>query len=261
MRKLIVLDLDGTLLRDDKTVSQYTINTLLDIKRDNNIILFATARPPRDVYKYVPEVLKDNPIICYNGACIISREKILYKKQISRDDTLEIVKTAINFSYNKICVEIDDKLYSNFDVSEFFKDSAHERVNFFNMQFEKAYKVIICSKKTISDELVKALPNSCKGIVTDKGVLCQIMNRETSKWSAIKVLAEKLQINLENIIAFGDDYNDYDMIKNAGIGVAMENSEESIKKIADFITDTNNNDGVSKYIRQNNIITLEYIEK
>ena len=80
MNKLIVLDLDGTLLRNDKTVSNETIDVLLKFKKANNKILFATARPPRDAYKYVPEILRNNPIICYNGACILDNQKIVYKK-------------------------------------------------------------------------------------------------------------------------------------------------------------------------------------
>ena len=61
MIKAIVLDLDGTLLKEDKTVSQETINALLKFKSQSNKILFATARPPRDAYKYVPKELRDNP--------------------------------------------------------------------------------------------------------------------------------------------------------------------------------------------------------
>ena len=83
--KLIVLDLDGTLLRNDKTVSKENIDALLNFKAKGNKILFATARPPRDAYKYVPVPLRDNPIICYNGACIINKDKeIIYSKQIDR---------------------------------------------------------------------------------------------------------------------------------------------------------------------------------
>ena len=92
MKKMIVLDLDGTTLRNDKTVSDNTISTLLECRGQGNNILFATARPPRDAYKYVPVPLRDNPIICYNGACIISSEKlnVLYKKEIPKEDVLKV---------------------------------------------------------------------------------------------------------------------------------------------------------------------------
>ncbi len=251
MEKIVVLDLDGTLLRKDKTVSQYTIDILLKFKEKNNKILFATARPPRDAYKYVPEILRNNPIICYNGACIFDGKQILYKKQMTKQDTLEIMKIAQKFRYNQISIEIDDTLYSNFDTIEFFGNSPNQVVDLEEMEFEKAYKVIICSKIPIKQELLEILPTTCKGIITDDGTLCQIMNCESSKWMSIKSIIEKIGVKTENVIAFGDDYNDFDMIKNAGIGVAMGNAEESIKKIASIVTDTNNNDGVAKYIEKN----------
>ena len=74
------------------------------------------------------------------------------------------------------------------------------------------------------------------------------MSSEASKWTAISNLANKMNIKTENIIAFGDDTNDIEMIKNAGIGVAMGNADEQLKNIADFITDTNQNDGVAKFL-------------
>ena len=67
MNQLLVLDLDGTLLRNDKTVSEETINSLIEFENRNNKIIFATARPPRDAYKYVPSKLRNNPIICSNN--------------------------------------------------------------------------------------------------------------------------------------------------------------------------------------------------
>ena len=84
MNQLLVLDLDGTLLRNDKTVSEETIDSLVEFKNRDNKILFATARPPRDAYKYVPQKLRDNPIICYNGACMIDGKKYYIKKKCQK---------------------------------------------------------------------------------------------------------------------------------------------------------------------------------
>ena len=250
MNKIIVSDLDGTLLRKDKTVSERTINVLLDFKQQNNKILFATARPPRDAYKYVPEVLRDNPIVCYNGACIIDNKKnILYRKQISRENALKILSISKNYGYDNICFEINDALYSSFDTSDFFGNALNQIVDLEELEFESVYKVIICNKTPISKNLLKDISGICKGIITDNGTLCQIMDKEVSKWTSIEALIKLENINKEDVIAFGDDYNDYDMIKNAGIGVAMGNAEESIKEIADFITDSNMNDGIANFIR------------
>lgn len=250
LSKVIILDLDGTLLRKDKTVSQKTIDILKKCKNRGNIILFATARPPRDAYKYVPENLRDNPIICYNGACIINGKDILYKKEIKKDDVFETLKNIKKLNYEKICLEINDKLYSNFNVEKFFGKVPCEEVDLFKLDFEGAFKIIVCNEK-IDEDILKNIPKTCKGIITDNNSLCQIMNCESSKWNSINYLLQKLNHSSDDVIAFGDDYNDMDMIKNACIGVAMENAEEDLKTIAKYVTVTNEEDGVAKFLEKN----------
>lgn len=251
MNQLLVLDLDGTLLRNDKTVSDETVESLIEFKNRNNKILFATARPPRDAYKYVPQKLRDNPIICYNGACMINRKEILYKKEMSKETVFSIIEISEKSGYHQICFEINDKLYSNFDTSEFFGKVPTEIVDLTKLDMKTVYKVIICNKTPISHDFLTILPDTCKGIVTDNGKLCQIMDQEVSKWNSIQSIIKKWNIKNEDIIAFGDDYNDLEMIEHVGIGVAMGNAEKVVKDAADFITDTNMNEGISKYLKEN----------
>lgn len=250
MNQLLVLDLDGTLLRNDKTVSEETINSLIEFENRNNKIIFATARPPRDAYKYVPSKLRNNPIICYNGACMINHKEILYKKEMSRDTVYQIIEKSEKSGYHQICFEINDKLYSNFDTSDFFGKVPTEIVDLTKLDMKTVYKVIICNKMPISQDFLAILPDTCKGVVTDNGRLCQIMNQEVSKWNSIQSLVKAWNIKNEDIIAFGDDYNDLDMIKHAGIGVAMGNAEKVVKESANFVTDTNMNEGVAKYLKE-----------
>ena len=250
MNQLLVLDLDGTLLRNDKTVSDETVESLIEFKNRKNKILFATARPPRDAYKYVPQKLRDNPIICYNGACLIDGKEILYKKEMSKDTVHQIIKQSEKSGYHQICFEINDKLYSNFDTSDFFGKAPTEIVDLTKLDMKTVYKVIICNKTPISQDFLAILPDACKGIVTDNGQLCQIMDQEVSKWNSIQTLMKTWNIKDEDIIAFGDDYNDLDMIKHAGIGIAMGNAEEVVKESANFVTDTNMNEGVAKYLKE-----------
>ena len=74
-----------------------------------------------------------------------------------------------------------------------------------------------------------------------------VMNEGVDKGNAVKILAEKMNIDREDIIAFGDNYNDIEMIKFAGLGVAMGNAEELIKQEADYVTDTNQSTIISKF--------------
>lgn len=252
MYKIIVLDLDGTTLRKDKTVSEHTIDVLKRCNEKGIKILFATARPPRDAYKYVPVELRNNPIISYNGACIINVQKeVLYSKQMSRESILELLSVCKSHGYNNLCLEINDKLYSNFDTSDFFGDAPTEIVELENIPYDSVYKCIICSHEAIKEEILDEFPQECKGIITDDGSLCQIMHSDVSKWTSIKALIEQMGIKSSEVVAFGDDFNDADMIKFAGRGIAMGNAQDSIKDIADFVTDTNMNDGVAKYIEAN----------
>ena len=198
----------------------------------------------------IPQKLRDNPIICYNGACLIDGKEILYKKEMSKDTVHQIIKQSEKSGYHQICFEIDDKLYSNFDTSDFFGKAPTEIVDLTKLDMETVYKVIICNKTPISHDFLTILPHTCKGIITDNGQLCQIMDQEVSKWNSIQALMKTWNIKDKNIIAFGDDYNDLDMIKHASIGIAMGNAEKVVKESANFVTDTNMNEGVAKYLKK-----------
>ena len=251
MNKLIAIDLDGTLLRNDKTVSEHTLQTLIECEEKDNIIIYATARPPRDIVRYIPSILMNKPIICYNGACITKMGKIIYGKEILRENVIKILDIAKKLNQQQICIEINDELYSNFDVSEYFGNVPYKQVDLYNLNFKSSYKIIICSKNKISNEILDSLPKECKGVITDKGTLCQIMSSEVSKWNAIKHLLEVNNISEANVISFGNDYNDIDMIKNSGVGVAMENAIDELKLVSKHITCSNNDDGVAKFLGNN----------
>lgn len=256
MNKIIVLDLDGTLLKDNKTISNKTIYSLLNCKKQNNQIIFATARAPRDVYEFIPKELHDSPIICYNGACIMEAGKIINKKEIKRNTVLKVIDVAKRFDEIQICIEINNKLYSNFEPSKFFGKVKYEMKKIQEMNFTKAFKVIICSNDEIDNKLIEELPLECNAIITDNGKLCQIMKRNVSKWSALKVLLRRFNKKSEDIIAFGDDYNDLEIMQNTPISIAMENAEDDIKKVAKYITSSNEEDGVGRFLDENQYLYM-----
>ncbi|PFD28280.1 HAD family hydrolase [Bacillus cereus] len=254
MKKVIISDLDGTLLRSDKTISEKSINILRECKNKGSELIFATARPPRAINQYIPSVLKNDIIICYNGALVLKGNDILYKKEISRNVILEIIEKAKKYNLNNICIEINDKLYSNFDVTDYFGNVPCEVIDIRKLDFKKAYKVIICTKDSINKELIKELPAECNAVITDNGTLCQIMHAEVSKWNSIQHVLQYLNCEASDVIAFGDDYNDMEMIEKCGIGVAMNNAVEELKSVAKFIAKSNDEDGVATFLESNNFI-------
>ncbi|PGM62367.1 HAD family hydrolase [Bacillus cereus] len=254
MKKVIISDLDGTLLRSDKTISEKSINILRECKNKGSELIFATARPPRAINQYIPSVLKNDIIICYNGALVLKGNDTLYKKEISRNVLLEIIEKAKKYNLNNICIEINDKLYSNFDVTDYFGNVPCEVIDIRKLDFKKAYKVIICTKDSINKELIKELPAECNAVITDNGTLCQIMHAEVSKWNSIQHVLQYLNCEASDVIAFGDDYNDMEMIEKCGIGVAMNNAVEELKSVAKFIAKSNDEDGVATFLESNNFI-------
>jgi hydroxymethylpyrimidine pyrophosphatase-like HAD family hydrolase len=106
-------------------------------------------------------------------------------------------------------------------------------------------------------EVYEFLPDDCRIIITDNGALGQILNKDVSKAGGVKALAEVLGIGLDEVISFGDDYNDIEMIRECGIGVAMGNAPQDIKDAADIITASNDEDGVAiilEKLLENNMI-------
>ncbi|MDM5239233.1 HAD family hydrolase [Bacillus cereus] len=256
MRKVIISDLDGTLLRSDKTISEKSINILKECKNKGDELIFATARPPRSINQYIPSVLKNEIVICYNGALVLKGNDVLYEMEISKNIILEIIEIGKKYNLHQICLEINDKLYSNFDVTDYFGNVPCEVMDVSELNFEKASKIIVCTKGSINKEFTKELPIECSAVITDNGTLCQIMHAEVSKWNSIQRVLQHLNRDAAEVIAFGDDYNDMEMIEKCGIGVAMSNAVEELKSVAKFIAKSNDEDGVATFLESNSYVYI-----
>jgi Cof subfamily protein (haloacid dehalogenase superfamily) len=251
--KTIVTDLDKTLLDNNGNISEYSKNILLRCMKNNIHIVFATARPIRATRIFY-SMVKPNALICHNGAEILVDDKIIYNCGIKHETVNALIDTSDKlFSEYNLAVEINDKIYTNFDPSIYWGEMEYEDIK--NRPVEEADKVIIGIndeekmmeiKKHLSDELYFE-----RSIGAIGGSLGLIINREATKWNGVKKLLEYYKTGIENTIAFGDNENDYEMVKNCGIGIAVENGIEKIKDIAKCICENNNEDGVAKWIEKN----------
>lgn len=246
--KMIVTDLDSTLLRTDKSISEYTANVFAECRKRGIKVLFATARPIRTVISFLQQIACD-AVIYHNGAIVYYGDELIKSINIPISDTRKILFSLTQyFKGIKLSVEIDDLLYANFDVSDFWSYTQAKQTDFTDLPDKNADK-IIASINSLDDvkAIEKYLPDYLYIEIADNK-LALIMNKQATKLNGIKAVIEKLNIPLNKIIAFGDDYNDIEMIKNCGIGVAVENAIDEVKCVADFISDSNDNDGVAKFI-------------
>lgn len=246
--KMIVTDLDGTLLRSDKSISQRTLDVLQELDSHNIKFVIATARAKRSVQKILPFDLNNMYIVYYNGAEIYNGDNLIYHKYIESETVKSIVKWLIHqCSGINIALEISNELYTNFEISV-MKGwiPPCTQVDFSSFDYKPAAKILVDIRSGVDVDAIKdVLPEDCKIIITDGGTLGQISHKECSKINAIKSIAKILRYELEDIIAFGDDYNDSKMLMECGTGVAMGNAPDDIKKLANIIAATNDDDGVA----------------
>ncbi len=259
--KLLCSDLDGTLLATKSDVSAFATAEVRRIKEHMRVIL-VSARMPKAMY-YIQQDLGilHEPLICYNGAYILHQEVELGSTEIPIEQ-LEVIygMTAL--------LAIDLGLYHK---DEWYVPSDSERVQK-EIRYTKSAPVFKGTKATIEDwkkrkigahkimlmgtkesadsifpQLEKTL-GSHLNLYRSNDTLIEIAPKTASKLSAIRQLL-KADESLEDVIAFGDNYNDIDMLQHVGYGVAVGNARAEVKAIADHITLENTADGVAHFIK------------
>ncbi len=249
--KLIVTDLDRTLLRSDKTVSDYTTGVLNKCREMGYLIVFATARAESGMVRFTHEI-KPDAIISSGGAVISVNGEIIYEKAMSVADVQTVVRMSNEFTGGKgrITAESAEGYFSNFVPDD------PDRYNAFTYaDFSKI--AIPCYKITAElerDEWGEAIVQACDdcSVISYSGELWQrFASKISTKETALKRLTEYLKTDISEVIAFGDDTNDIGMLKMAGTAVAVDNAINEVKAVANYITDNNDNDGVAKYLELN----------
>ena len=244
--KAIILDLDGTLLDDNKKISDKTIEFLKQIKEDIKIIP-ASARQFCTIKPYLEklDLLDDNNYtICFNGSLIVNnKEKELFSSYIDKNVVIKIDDFILDNNIDWTYYLYDSRLLRN-DIS-----NIDEFVN-----KNKIYKIVGISTPEVIDKIRNNLPKCILDnleITSSELNRIEFVNKGMTKVKAIELLLNKLDIDKEKVVAIGDGDNDIDMIKYVGCGIAMLNSPEIVKENADIVTKrSNNEDGVYYVINE-----------
>lgn len=248
--RMVVTDLDSTLLRGDKTVSQFTLDTIAEMRRRGILFAIATARPYRSVTRPCPWLMYDAAAY-HNGALVHVNDAPL--ASIGIDDPPHIIRTVLDaHPAAHICCEVDDEIYTNFDTQHIWPyESFHLTNDFAEIAGKTANKLIIeCRSLEEMAQYERLLPDELYAQLSEH-VIAMIMHRRVTKANGVKMLAEHFGIPLANVAAFGDDYNDIDMLRSCGTGVAVANALPQVQAAADIVCRSNEEDGLARWVAEN----------
>ena len=255
--KLIATDLDGTLLNSSSEISSYN-KKILQYLMDNGIeIILSTGRPFNSMKRYKDILSNNNYSIVFNGAVIADNNgDFIYNKPIDKDTAISIINIYNKYKNNDIYLHVysgnqyivseEDFYFKRYIEKENITDTLIGLNNVKDFNFSK---MLFIGERDILEEIQDTIKNSINVDTSFSHTnFLEILANGINKGSALKWLIDKKDIKRENIIAFGDNYNDINMIKFAGIGVAVNNAEDEVKKNADYICLSNDEDGVGKFL-------------
>lgn len=263
---ILCCDLDGTLLTYKDNVSTYTIQAIARIKSRMRIIL-ASARMPKSMTYIQKELgIVDQPIICYNGALVLNGDKEVTSTYIDLKSIGTIHEMASKldirlglYSWHEWYTETDSerirKEIKHTKVSPIFRPTEATLADWKNRDMG-AHKIMLMGDRKNMDIFFSFLSDTFSKtlhIYRSNDTLIEIAPLSVSKLTAISFLLREDE-SIKNILAFGDNYNDMDLLKNVGRGIAVGNAREEVKSIAHAVTLPNTQDGVAHYLNTHIII-------
>ena len=261
--KWCVCDMDGTLLNSKDIISEENEAALKKLQQMGLEVIIASGRVDLLMKPFIKQLDLKGHIICCNGGLIknIETEEILYSKVMDKDTVREIIVYSLENNINYL-IYTNDVVYSSKNNP---KAEKYEKLNkslskdlqipitymddimIKNIDNIDIFKILfVCDNHEIVQAAQKHLSKSDKltAVSSVRGLL-DIMASDTSKGNGLKILSEKLDVDLSKVIAFGDNYNDIEMFQCVGMPIAMGNAEKDVKLQAKYVTKSNDEDGIA----------------
>ncbi|MBR4904696.1 MAG: HAD family hydrolase [Selenomonadaceae bacterium] len=260
MIKIILSDIDGTFLKTDKTTPALHAEAIKAVIAKGIKFVFVSARMPEAIYPITDALgMAHTPVISYSGGLVLTEdEEILFDKKISADDAKKVLAEMknrwqdISVSYYTGRRWVTEKMDSRIQREMDNTGATVEIGNFAELLSENLLpnKIFIrCEPpicKEMETELGKIFP--ALNVVRSAPYLLEIIDKSVSKATGIEVLLKHYGFGLDEAIAFGDNYNDIEMLKFIPQSVVMANAPDRVKKIASAVTDSNEDGGIYTYL-------------
>lgn len=263
--KLVAIDIDGTLVNNQRIITPKVAESLKKARQQGVYIVLCTGRPLMGVEKYLTELEllgAEDYAITYNGGLVVNTNtgEVVVEQGLTRAQYLEVDTLARSLNVHLHTSDKSAIYTSNRDISRYTINEA------FLVDMPVRYrtpeeianevqpvKMMMIDEPEYLNEVIEKIPAEYfekYNLVKSTPFYLEVLNKETSKGNAVRALADKLGIAQAEVMAIGDEENDLTMIDYAGLGVAMGNATEAVKKISQAIVGTNEEDGVSQAIER-----------
>ncbi len=256
-KKLLVLDIDGTLTNSKKEITDATKNAIQKIQQDGHIVVIASGRPTPGTAKVANELELDKTggyVLSYNGARITDwkTKEVIYQNTLDNEIIPDLYSYAKENNLGLVTYQ-EQNVVTGTRHDDYMELEA--RINgipivdvdnfpeFVDFDVNKCLLTapVDCAKEH-EDSISEMLNNA--NVCRSEPFFIEVMPQGVDKAASLDKLVQILDMKQENTICCGDGFNDLSMIQYAGVGVAMENAQDEVKNHADFITKSNDDDGI-----------------
>lgn len=262
--KAIALDLDGTLKSSKKQILPETKRMIIELAKRGVIIILASGRPTYGMAEEA-EALELSSlggyVLSFNGARVVDQKskRVIYERTYSSKLAHQVYLRAKEYKLAALSY-INDTIISEDTDDEYVQQEAELN----NMPMKAVESFVKSVNQDVNKVLLTGQPEYIEKILTSfkepfsnkldvyrsMPYFIEVMDKGVDKASSLSVILKSLDIKQEELVAFGDGYNDLTMLRYAGLGVAMGNSVKDVKEVADYITDSNDNEGIANCLKK-----------
>ena len=258
--KLIATDIDGTILKYNFQFNPAIIDCVKNLIKSGVKVVLVTGRMHEATKIIVDKLSIETPVASYQGGLIKYNGETLYERVLDVESARKILKLVKKDNMH-VNLYLDDELYVEKD-DEIIRNYVKQGISHFNV---KSFDKIDLDSVNINKMLLVDFKNRDKiakwekylkenfpnlSIVNSTPYFCEISHKEATKFHAVDFLMKHWGLKKDEVMTIGDQNNDIDLLKAGGVKVAMGNATPELKSVADFITDTVDNDGFVKAVER-----------